>query len=306
MSGSGDEDEQKCETDAHGAILQSGPLNALSLALILVAALVHIVPHAAIKGAADRTAFVWWMLGGTVVLYVPALWLDVMPAPRAWLLILASGAVEVVYLLSISRAYSTGDLSVVYPLARGSAPLFLIVFSLFVLREPLTRAGAGGVLLIAAGVYLVGGGHLFGLPRSAGLGWAATAGLTTALYTTIDKIGVRYVHPLTYIYLVMLVSWIFYTPVTLLRSGRQGIRATLTASPLRVALAAAAMPLAYALVLIAMRLGTFASYAGSVREVSVIIASAVGAVAFGERVTKLRMAGAALILAGVVLIAVSG
>src|SRR5205085_8598794 len=120
------------------------------------------------------------------------------------------------------------------------------------LREPLTRAGAGGVLLIAAGVYLVGGGHLRGLPRSAGIGWAVTAGLTTALYTTIDKLGVRYVHPLTYIYLVLLVSWIAYTPVTLLRSGREGIRLTFAASPLRALLAAAAMPLAYALVLIAM------------------------------------------------------
>lgn len=281
-------------------------MNALSLALILAAALVHVVPHAAIKGAAERTAFVWWMLAGTVVLYVPLLWFDGMPSPRAWLFILASGAIETAYLLAISRAYAVGDLSVVYPLARGSAPLFLIVFSLFVLREPLTRAGAGGILLIAAGVYLVGGGHLRGLPRSAGIGWAFAAGLTTALYTTIDKMGVRLVHPLTYIYLVMLVGWIGYTPVTLMRAGTAGIRRTLAASPLRVLAAAASMPLAYALVLIAMRLGTFASYAGSVREVSVIVASAVGVFAFGEKATALRMLGAVLILGGVMLIAVGG
>lgn len=276
-------------------------MHSLALLLILAAAFVHVIPHAAIKGAADRTAFVWWMLAGTAVLYAPSVLLDHMPPPRAWLFILASGATEVLYLYAISRAYATGDLSVAYPLARGSAPLFLIVFSLFVLREPLTIAGACGVLLIAAGVYLVGGGHLV---RPHHVLWPLAAGVTTATYTTIDKLGVRLVHPFLYIYLVLVVGLIGYTPLILMRSGVAGLRRTFDAK--RVLLGAATMPLAYALVLVAMRLGMLASYAGSVREVSVIVASGVGAVAFGEKVTAARVAGAAAILAGVGIIAFSG
>jgi drug/metabolite transporter (DMT)-like permease len=276
-------------------------LHSLALVLILVAAFVHVIPHAAIKGAADRTAFVWWMLAGTVVLYAPSVFLDRMPSPRAWLFILASGVMEVLYLFAISRAYATGDLSVAYPLARGSAPLFLIVFSLFVLREPLTPAGVCGVMLIAAGVYLVGGGHLV---RPHHLFWPLAAGVTTATYTTIDKLGVRLVHPFLYIYLVLVVGLIGYTPLVLLHSGAAGLRRTFDAK--RVLLGALTMPLAYALVLVAMRLGMLASYAGSVREVSVIVASGVGAVAFGEKVTAARIAGAAAILGGVGMIALSG
>jgi drug/metabolite transporter (DMT)-like permease len=276
-------------------------LHSLALVLILVAAFVHVIPHAAIKGAADRTAFVWWMLAGTAIVYAPSVFLDVMPSPRGWLFILASGALEVLYLWAISRAYEKGDLSVAYPLARGSAPLFLIVFSLFVLREPLTAAGVCGVILIAAGVYLVGGGHLV---RPQHVVWPIAAGLTTALYTTIDKLGVRLVHPFLYIYLVLVVGLIAYTPLILLRCGVAGLRRTFDAK--RVLIGALTMPLAYALVLVAMRLGMLASYAGSVREVSVIVASGVGAVAFGEKVTAGRIAGAAAILAGVAIIALSG
>lgn len=283
----------------------------LALALILVAALVHVLPHAAIKGAAARDPFVWWMLAGNAVLYAPVLlWFGLPRTPMLWLLVAASGIAETLYLFAISRAYA-GELSVAYPLARGSAPLFLLVFSIVVLHERLTAGGAAGIVLIAGGVYLIN------LPRFADWlaplrslrlaspRWAVTAGVMTAIYTSIDKVAVRSVHPLAYIYLVLVVTLIAWTPLVVF-AHRATLVPTLTVAPLRVLVAAMAMPLAYALVLIAMRLGAPASYAGSVREVSVIVAALMGVAFFGERFTVPRIAGAAAIAAGIVVIAAIG
>lgn len=285
----------------------------LALTLILVAALVHVVPHAAIKGARDRDGFVWWMLAVNALVYSFLMIVRELPSSRnVWLLVAASALVEALYLSAISRAYSGGALSVAYPLARGSAPLFLLAFSLLLLHEPLTVAGACGVATIAAGVYLINLRTVaewreplraLGLPWAR---WAVAAGFLTAVYTSIDKLAIRFVDPLLYIYLVLVGTFAVYTPLALRTTGWPAMRATLVATPVRIAIAGAAMPLAYGLVLLAMRMGVPASYAGSVREVSVVVAAIAGVVAFGERVTLSRIAGACLIAAGIVAVAWGG
>ncbi|HVR40269.1 MAG TPA: EamA family transporter [Thermoanaerobaculia bacterium] len=272
-------------------------MDSFALTIIIVSAFVHVIPHLAIKGAAtDRDAFVWWMLAANAVLYVPVLALGDVPR-AAWPFIIGSGIVEAIYIFVISRAYASGDVSLVYPLARGSAPVFLLAFATFVLHEPLTIAGIAGVLLIAIGVLW---GRRFALD-AASL-WSLLAGILTATYTTIDKAGVRLMNPLTYIYLTLFVTFLVYTPFMRWTS----IRATLASARWRILVAGAAMPLAYALVLVAMRRGALASYAGAVREVSIVVAAIAGAMFFRERVGTARIVGAITIVAGVVLIALHG
>jgi drug/metabolite transporter (DMT)-like permease len=285
----------------------------LALTLILAAALVHVVPHAAIKGARDRDAFVWWMLAVNAVVYSFLLFVRELPSTaNLWMLIGASAAIETLYLFAISRAYASGALSVVYPLARGSAPLFLLGFSLLVLHERLTVAGACGVVAIAAGVYLINlpsfaewRAPLLAL-RLPSPRWALSAGFMTAVYTSIDKLAIRFVDPLLYIYLVLAATLLFYTPLALRTTGWSAMRETFATAPMRVVIAGIGMPLAYGLVLLAMRMGVPASYAGSVREVSVIVAAIVGIAAFGERVTLPRLAGACVIAGGIVAVAWRG
>jgi drug/metabolite transporter (DMT)-like permease len=271
----------------------------MALALIVIAAFVHVIPHAAIKRADDRDTFVWWMLLGNAVIYSPLLFIEVPRSRAAWGIIIASGAIETVYLLAISRAYALGNLSVVYPIARGSAPLFLLVASIAFLAERPTAYGVAGIVLISIGIYAALGG---GLPSGAVLWWSLLSGLMTATYTTVDEIGIQFVPPLVYIYLVLAVTAVIYTPIVLSRG-----RTRVSAPPvLRVLIAAVTMPLAYALVLTAMRLGMPASYAGSLREMSVIVAAAIGVGFFGEPITPLRIAGACSIAAGIALIALRG
>ena len=272
----------------------------LGLALIVVAAFVHVIPHATIKRAGDRDVFVWWMLLGNAVIYSPLLLIQVPRTRVAWGIILASGVIETVYLLAISRAYALGNLSVVYPIARGSAPLFLLVASIAILAERPTAYGIAGIVLISVGIYGALGG---GLPSGAALGWSLLSGLMTATYTTVDKIGIEFVQPLVYIYLVLVVTAVIYTPIVLVR---RRTRASAAPGWRSVLIAAVTMPLAYALVLTAMRLGMPASYAGSLREMSVIVAAAIGVGFFGETITPLRVAGACSIAAGIALIALRG
>ena len=274
-------------------------MSPLALSLIVVAAFVHVIPHATIKRADDRDLFVWWMLLGNAVLYSPLLLIEVPRTRVAWGIIIASGVIETVYLLAISRAYALGNLSVVYPIARGSAPLFLLVASIAILAERPTAYGIAGIVLISIGIYVTFGG---GMPSGAALRWSLLSGLMTATYTTVDKIGITFVQPLVYIYLVLVVTLVIYTPIVFMRGGRR-LEARATR---RVLVAALTMPLAYALVLTAMRLGMPASYAGSLREMSVIVAAAIGIGFLGEEMTPAKIAGACGLTAGIALIALRG
>jgi len=271
----------------------------LGLALIVIAAFVHVIPHATIKRAGDRDVFVWWMLLGNAVIYSPLLLIQVPRTRVAWGIIIASGVIETVYLLAISRAYALGNLSVVYPIARGSAPLFLLIASIAILAERPSAYGIAGIVLISIGIYGALGG---GLPSGAALGWSLLSGLMTATYTTVDKIGIAFVQPLVYIYLVLVVTAVIYTPIVL----RRRTRASAAPGWRSVVIAAVTMPLAYALVLTAMRLGMPASYAGSLREMSVLVAAGIGVAFFGETITPVRIAGACSIAAGIALIALRG
>src|SRR5262245_15414986 len=98
-----------------------------SLLLLLLAAFLHAAANAFLKQGRDKLAYTWWMLGASSVLGVPLLLLTGAPGDATgWILVMASGLLEAIYFVALSRAYSLGDLSQVYPLARGSAPLFIV------------------------------------------------------------------------------------------------------------------------------------------------------------------------------------
>ena len=96
-------------------------MSPLNLLLILVSACLHVVLHLALKRARDRMAFVWWMWVWAALLFCPVLLLtgEAIPGP-VWALMAVSAVFEALYYLAIARAYRLGDLSVVYPVARGT------------------------------------------------------------------------------------------------------------------------------------------------------------------------------------------
>lgn len=281
--------------------------------LILFSACIHVVAHVALKTTRNRTAFVWWMLLGGSLLFLPVLILQWQPvSPLAWGVLLISAAFEAGYFAAIARAYHTGDLSIVYPLARGTAPLFLLVWSTVFLREHPTLGGVGGILLIAGGLYVVN------LPRlgawleplralnTPGPRWALLAGVCISLYTVIDKFGITLLPPLFYTYLALLLTVILLAPGTFRENGWAALQAELRHSWPVALLAGFTTMAAYALVLYVMRGGAPAAYAGAVREISVVLGAAIGILFLKENGSAMRILGALLVAGGVVIIKLLG
>ncbi|MFN0123133.1 MAG: EamA family transporter [Blastocatellia bacterium] len=288
-------------------------MSLFALSLILFSACIHVVQHIAIKRARDRTAFVWWAWFWGCALFSPAPFFLWQPIPaRAWVILLISAIFELLYYLAITRAYQTGDLSVVYPLARGTAPVFILLWSMLFLGEFPSAGGAGGVGLIMTGLCVIN------LPRT--ITWAAfrqqlwrqgsrfavLAGFCISCYTTIDKAGVRLVTPLLFTWLVMSITLLLLTMWVMVSMGWRGLGDEWRNSGASTILAGATAMAAFAIILYVMQTGVRASYVGATREISVVFGAVVGTVFLKEQGTRLRIAGAALIAAGVAAIAALG
>jgi drug/metabolite transporter (DMT)-like permease len=281
--------------------------------LILGSACIHVVAHVGMKRTRDRAAFVWWILLWGGVLFAPLLFVNRQPIPLlGWGVMLLSGLFDAGYFAAIAKAYETGDLSVVYPLARGTAPLLTLLWSTLFLGESPRPGGIAGIALIAFGLYVIN------LPRLGawleplrelnrpGPRWALLAGLCISGYTTLDKFGLRFADPLFYTYLVIVISWLWLLPYTLQVTGWSGLRAELRASRWVSVIAGFTTLAAYAIVLYTMQNGTPASYAGAVREISVVLGAAIGIFALKEKGTSMRILGAALVAGGVIVIKLFG
>jgi drug/metabolite transporter (DMT)-like permease len=287
----------------------------LSLMLLVVAAVLHALSNALIKLSRDKLAFTWWMLTVNAIIGLPLIFFVGQPQPIGWLIILVSGLIEAMYFITLTRAYALGDLSQVYPLARGSAPLFVLLWALLFLGERPTPIGMGGILIVVIGLYLVNlpmladwNRPLLGL-RSPAARWALLTGLLISTYSAIDKVGMRYVDPLPYLYLFLFVTWIALSAQWLHPDRRSALRAEVQIDRRRVLATATVVAIlgssAYALVLAALRLSPV-SYVSPVRELSVVFGAWIGVRFMGEQGGRLRIFAAALVATGIVVIAVGG
>jgi drug/metabolite transporter (DMT)-like permease len=284
-----------------------------SLFLLLGSACLHVVVHVALKRARDRAAFVWWMLLWCTVIYSPILVLvrGEIP-PLGWLMIVVSSIFEALYFVAIAKAYRGGDLSLVYPLARGTAPAFLLLWSTAILREQVAIGGVAGVALIAVGLYVINLPRLgdwrepLRALRQTAPRWALLAGLSTSLYTAIDKVGISMVTPFLYTYVALFITTLWLTPVTFRGVGWRALKEELRSSPLATVVAGFMTLAAYGIVLLTMRMGTPAAYAGAVRECSVVLGAAYGVFVLKESGGALRIAGSVLVAGGVAMIGLFG
>jgi drug/metabolite transporter (DMT)-like permease len=228
------------------------------------------------------------IVAGTIVFApVAVLTWDVEAAALPYLA--GSAVLEVAYFALLAAAYERGELTMVYPIARGSAPVV-------VLGVALNALTVAGVLAITAGILLVRGPARETEPRQVAL--ALAIGATIASYTLLDKAGLRDAHPLPYLELVVLPSAIVYPLLVARMKGRGALRAE--AGPAAL-LAGVAMFGAFALALAAIRLApqAYVPAVQALRETSVVIAVAAGGLLLGERVGPRRAAGALVVVSGV-------
>jgi drug/metabolite transporter (DMT)-like permease len=265
------------------------PASAFGLAL--AAAFIHALWNLLVARARDPEAATAVALLAAVALFAPVTAV-VWEAERAvWPFLLATAALHLT-----AAAYRRAELSLVYPLARGSAPVLVLVVGV-------TALGVGTSALQAAGVCLVGAGILLvrGLRRAAdwtgvafGLGIAACI----AAYTLVDKEGIRHANPITYLELATSLAAVGYVGGVLVAKGAPALRREVGIASVAAGLA---MFGAYALVLAALQLAPAAPVA-AVRETSIVIATAGAALVLKERLGLERIVGAVLVVAGVLLL----
>jgi drug/metabolite transporter (DMT)-like permease len=269
-----------------------------AFALAFSSAFVHALWNLLLARARDsEAATAVALIAGTIV-FAPVAALTWELDSGVWPYLAASAVLEVAYFALLAAAYNRGELSLIYPIARGSAPVLVAIFSVVLLGVVLHSLTVAGVLLVAAGIVLVRG---FGAGDLRHAAFALAVGATIASYTLFDKAGLHHARPLTYLELVVLPSAVLY-PLWIGR--RKSLRAELRPSSL---LAGIAMFAAFGLALSAIRLAPQAFVPGvqALRETSVVIAVAAGALFLGERVSATRAAGAIVVLGGVIALALA-
>lgn len=284
-----------------------------ALLLVLTAALLHAGWNLLLKQTAHKYIVIWWstlvavMLGGLVLA------MQGPPPPNVWPLLVLSALVETAYMASLSSAYEWSDFSLVYPIARGTAPAFLALWSVLLLGETLTGLGFAGLALIVVGLALVGGSGLFEQGSSTkqlpvhyrrGAFLALGVALLISIYQTIDGAAVHLTEPTGYTMILLGLNGLMFTPLawkrygwpTMLAVGRQRWRRALMIGLLGLA--------AYILVLNAYAIAPV-SYGGAVREASIVFGALAGWKVLGEPMGRLRLLGAGIMFAGILLIALA-
>jgi drug/metabolite transporter (DMT)-like permease len=273
----------------------------LPLTLVLLSAGLHASWNLIIKRQDDKLFSGWLTSLVPSTLLAPALLFTGLPAPDVWPILCASGVIHTVYMIALVHAYSHGDLSVVYPVARGAAPLLVAIGAPVFLGERLSPLAALGIGMVGGGITWLG----FSVRRSSAtaraLLWAlATAG-TIAAYSMIDKVGVARTHPLAYVIVLLGVNAVMMAPYVLWKRDGRELRA-LWRQTWPSAVAGGLLSLvAYLLVLMAMRL-TQVSYVAALRETSVVFAAALGARVLSEPYGGRRVLASLVVASGLFLL----
>ena len=270
---------------------------ASALSLTLAAAFVHALWNVLVARSRDPEAATAVALAVAVVAFAPAAVLTWDVEADATPYVIASTLLELAFFALLATAYRRADLSLVYPIARGLAPVLVLAVAALALAERPGALEALGVLLIAVGVVLVRGLRRPAAP--AGTLFAVAVAACIAGYTLVDAEGLEHAAPLPYLELVLLGPALVYAASLAALRGASTLRDELRPSSVA---AGVAMFGAYALVLAALERAPAAPVA-AIRETSVVIAAGLAAVVLRERVSLSRLAGAVLVVAGIALLA---
>lgn len=286
-------------------------MTGLALTLILAAAFIHASWNFLLKRSGGGTIFIWLFASLSALFYAPlalaVVWWT-QPALEwiSYSLMLASALIHTAYYLLLDRSYrSGGDLSLVYPLARGSGPLITVIVAVLLLGEHPSTVALAGAALIAGGAVLLTGNLARLRQRGSLLAvmYALLTGCMIASYTVVDKLAVA-----AFVVPPILQDWAANCGRVMLMSplalrARHEIVPTWRRARTDIIGVALLCPLSYILVLSAM-VFTPVSYVAPAREMSILIAALMGAQLLREGEVPRRLAAAAAMVAGIVCLAI--
>ncbi len=268
--------------------------------LLLIAALSHAVCHSILKynknplGVLGITSIIEIIIFTPLVISVP------FPTPYIWLLIITSALLHGFYRLLVIFSYKFGDLSFIYPIARGSSSLLLALISLIYLTDKISLVGFIAILIVCSGLFLISYSDKLKFNYSAfGLGFLTAIMITT--YTLVDGIGVRHSeNPYSYIYWMLLLNGIptLIAAFFFKNIGLRKIKKEIFLPGIAFGLLA---PLAYGLVVWCMQFLPIA-YVSSIRETSIIFATIIGLIILKENTASKRIIPSIFIVIGISLL----
>jgi drug/metabolite transporter (DMT)-like permease len=281
-----------------------------ALVLVVCAAGLHAGWNAIAKRGGDPVVFLWLATAASTIVLLPVglvyFALHGLPA-TALPFVIATIALHAAYFYALGRSYASGAYSLVYPVARGLGVALVPIVAWLLLDERLSPLGTVGIALVVAGIAAL---HLLpagGTPPAGagGVGgallWPVLTGLTIAGYSLVDKAGVARLNPVPY--MLLLEGGCALLGLPLLRVRRAAVRRELVGWR-GIVLAAVMSSLAYTLVLFAFQLSKTA-YVVAARELSIVLSAVIGSLWLREGRLGPRLAGAAIVLAGVACIALA-
>lgn len=280
-------------------------------ALILGGAVAHAAWNLVVKrSAVSGPTFVWLTVVATTVLLLPVAIVIVLLDPPSWpdlaLAVVVAGCLHVAYFLTLQAGYRVGDVSVVYPLARGSGPLLSVLLAIPLLGENPSILGLIGAGAVVVGVIVIGlaGGRAHWASARAGVLWGLLVGGFIAAYTLWDAraVTVLALSPVLLHAGTNVIEAALLAPLAVRRWS--AVRSTLRDHWREVLVVAVLSPLAYILILFALQLAPVAVVAPA-REISVVFVGLAGWLLFKEPHPLPRLAGAVIVFGGIVLLAVA-
>jgi drug/metabolite transporter (DMT)-like permease len=289
----------------------------LVFGLIAVAAVLHVTWNVLVKTSGDplRAAGVGMALGAVVLTPLAIVgWVAIgMPAipPEAVALGIGSGVFEAIYVVVLSAAYRAGDLSIVYPLARGTATLLAVAIGIVIIGERPGPLGLAGIAALLTGFFwlqrpwrvFLDAARGRGIDR--GVGLALLCGVMIATYTAIDRVGTRLTEPWLYGAILWAASAVVLVVVVAVRISPAAV---IPREP-RIVAGGLIMLTQYMLILVALSIAPLTAVA-PLRESAIVLASGWGAIrlaeAAGRREAAARIAAASLIVVGAVLLGLDG
>ncbi len=284
-------------------------MSAIALMLVLAAAVTHALWNYLAKRASGGTPFVWMFAGLASAFYFPvAMTTIVVQKPSLGLvnllMVLVSAAVHSAYFLLLDLAYRTGDMSLAYPIARGTGPLLSAAAGVLFLGEKPSLVAGAGIALMITGIYLITGKATSQAePRDKNtVLYALLCGGTIALYTVLDKISVGRLGtpPLLLDWGTNFGRFLILTPAAL--RNVSGIKEEWKLHRKEALGVALLSPFAYILVLTAMATAPV-SYIAPAREISILIGTIMGTRLLSEQQAKARITGTAAMVVALIALA---
>jgi len=291
-------------------------MTGLAVALVLISAIAHASWNLIVRRS-DKPELTNWMMAtcGALLASPIAMYLFVTNTPdqAGWWFILGTVILHIAYFFTLGRAYKYGDLSLVYPIARGLGLVLIPVVGVTVLDESVSILAGFGIIVIFTGVVMVGSSSGTGFrawlkPRSMfadrGVLFALITGILIAAYSALDKRGVEYVEPIFYMFCLSLGGSVGVLPL-IARSYASSEFIMEIRTRWKIGLLGGMCQfLAYTLVLSAFRLSPV-SYIGPFRELAILFGVVLAVVVLKERVTRSRAAGAMAIGLGSLVVALA-